>query len=210
MPSVPLCQSLCDQSLTPVWNRSVPTLKRWIHKVSNLVPQSIPKKCPNWSKPGENSFTFCFSVMYSKIAKDFWLSASKGTVWNKMLKSWTLKYLTVGTLASEPQWSEQPWKWWRVSFPLAGDLSPKIAENSGSKRRQSNQTILKGIVTHLHSWRWEGEKGRLRTTSELQGHGPLRSLLSDLFCQSWAHPVLTFCHLVSEQAQFHLLLTDDN
>lgn len=50
---------------------------------------------------------------------------------------------------------------------------------------------------------------RLRTPSELQGHGPLRSLLSDL-CQSQAQPVLTSCHLVSAQAQFLLLLTDDN
>lgn len=182
-------------------------MKRRIHKVSNLVPQSIPKKCPNWSKPGETPF--CFSVISSKIAKDFWLSSSKGTVWDKMLKSWNLKYLTVGTLASEPQWSGQAWKWWRASFPLAGDLSPKRTQNSGSKKRQSNQTILKGIVTHLHSWRWEGEMRRLRTPSELQGHGPLRSLLSDL-CQSQAQPVLTSCHLVSAHAQLLLLLTDDN
>lgn len=144
-------------------------MKRRIHKVSNL---SIPKKCPNWSKPGGNSFTFYFSVLSSKIAKDFWLSSSKGTMWNKMLKSWNLKYLTVGTLASEPQWSEQPWKWWRVSFPLAGDLSPKIAQNSGCKRRQSNQTIQKSIVTHLHSWRWAGEMRRLRTLLSCRATDP--------------------------------------
>lgn len=92
-------------------------------------------------------------------------------------------------------WSEQPWRLRRVSFPSVGD-STKVY-SLFSNRRLSNQTLLKGLSTR-HDW---SRKVRLMAYSEDRAkvpYGPFLVVVSTSHAPSlcWLSAII-FLHKFS-------------